>query len=452
MRTPISVSDSGLSVESPIAVANEITVGLGVRSRLAESRQRVLPALLSGKPAFSSTILVGRPNMPERVRFLERIERMFSSGRLSNHGPMNDEFESVVADIAGARYCIASCNATIALELAISALGMRGEVIVPSFTFVATVHALWRQGIRPVFCDIDPETHCLDVASVEAAITSETTGILGVHVWGNVSDTQALGELARRKGLKLLFDAAHAFGCSTVNRPVGTVGDAEVFSFHATKFVHSIEGGAVVTNDADLARRLRLMVNFGFSGEDTVSHLGTNGKMTEASAAMGLTSLESMSDFAEHNRRNFIVYSNGLASVPGVRLMSRPNDARHNFQYVVTEVDEAQAGLSRDEIVAALRMENVVARRYFYPGVHRMQPYAGLFPRAGRDLPVTISVAQRVMVLPSGTAVTEADVEVLTARIGSIVQHAPAVRAALKTCMDPRLPAFAEIEAANRDA
>ena len=230
--------------------------------------------------------------MPDRVRFLERIDRMLTSGRLSNHGPMNDEFESAVAKIAGARHCIASCNATIALELAISALGMKGEVIVPSFTFVATVHALWRQGIRPVFCDIDPETHCLDVASVEAAITSETTGILGVHLWGNVGDVEALEDLARRKGLKLLFDAAHAFGCGTTARPVGTNGDAEVFSFHATKFVHSIEGGAVVTNDADLARRLRLMVNFGFSGEDTVSHLGTNGKMTEASAAMGLTSLE----------------------------------------------------------------------------------------------------------------------------------------------------------------
>ena len=204
--------------------------------------------------------------------------------------------------------------------------------------------------------------------------------------------------------MKLLFDAAHAFGCGTANRPVGTAGDAAVFSFHATKFVHSIEGGAVVTNDADLAKRLRLMVNFGFSGEDTVSHLGTNGKMTEASAAMGLTSLESMSDFAEHNRRNYRTYATGLGSVPGIRLMSRPDDARHNFQYVVAEVDETQTGLNRDEVVAALRMENVVARRYFYPGVHRMQPYAGLFPRAGRDLPVTMSVAQRVMVLPTGMA------------------------------------------------
>jgi dTDP-4-amino-4,6-dideoxygalactose transaminase len=444
MVAPMSVLQSGFSIEDTA----EATRPVAVRSQRTAAPEPDLPALLSGKPAFEATVLVGRPNMPDRVRFLERIDRMLTSGRLSNHGPMNDEFESAVAASAGARHCIASCNATIALELAISALGMKGEVIVPSFTFVATVHALWRQGIRPVFCDIDPETHCLDVASVEAAITSETTGILGVHVWGNVCDTEALEELARRKGLKLLFDAAHAFGCGTDTRPVGTAGDAEVFSFHATKFVHSIEGGALVTNDADMARRLRLMVNFGFSGEDTVSHLGTNGKMTEASAAMGLTSLESMADFAEHNRRNFRTYANGLSRVPGVRLMSRPDNARHNFQYVVAEVDEAVTGLSRDEIVAALRLENVFARRYFYPGVHRMHPYDKMFPRAGRDLPVTIAVAKRVLVLPTGMATSEADVEILTSRIAAIVREAAAVRAALMTCTDPRMPPFMANKAA----
>ena len=186
--------------------------GLFQRANLTES---ALPAILSGKWAFDSTVLVGRPEHARPRALLERIDRMFTSGRLSNHGPMNDEFESAVAEIAGASHCIASCNATIALELAISALGMKGEVIVPSFTFVATVHALWRQGIRPVFCDIDPETHCLDVASVEAAITSETTGILGVHLWGNVGNTDALEDARPAQGLKLLFDAAHAFGCGT---------------------------------------------------------------------------------------------------------------------------------------------------------------------------------------------------------------------------------------------
>lgn len=431
-----------------VAAVSAIRSDAGSEKRLQkdQSKRYPLPALLSGEPAFAQMVHVGRPNIPDQARFLARIDRMLSSGRLTNHGPMNDEFEQSVAEIAGARFCVATCNATVALELAISALGMHGEVIVPSYTFVATVHALWRQGIRPVFCDIDEKTHCLDIASVEAAITSQTTGILGVHIWGNTCATRELEDLARRRGLKLLFDAAHAFGCDTPNGPVGTSGDAEVFSFHATKFVNSIEGGAVVTNDAELARRLRLMVNFGFSGEDTVSHLGTNGKMNEASAAMGLTSLECMPQFAEHNRRNYETYAKGLASIPGVRLMKRPDGLRHNYQYVVIEVDEKRIGLTRDEIVAALRLENVFARRYFYPGVHRMQPYAGLFPRAGLELPVTMAVAARVIVLPTGLAMAKTDVEAITARIRSIVRMAPLIRTALKTCVDPRLPSFIETQ------
>jgi dTDP-4-amino-4,6-dideoxygalactose transaminase len=174
-----------------------------------------------------------------------------------------------------------------------------------------------------------------------------------------------------------------------------------------------------------------------------VSHLGTNGKMNEASAAMGLTSLEFMPRFAEHNRGNHEAYEKGLAAIPGIRLTRRPGGPRHNYQYIVVEVDAEATGLTRDEIVAALRMENVFARRYFYPGVHRMHPYAGLFPRAGLELPVTCAVAARVFVLPTGVAMSRRNVESLAARIGSIVDAAPRVRAALRTCADPRIPIFA---------
>lgn len=399
-------------------------------------------ALLGAAPAFAETLHVGRPNMPDRARFLSRIDRMLDSGRLTNLGPMVLEFEERVARIAGTRHCIATCNATVGLELAISALGMTGDVIVPSYTFVATVHALWRQGLRPVFCDIDPRTHCLDPESVEAAITSRTTGILAVHMWGNTCATHALQDIAERHGLKLLFDAAHAFGCGTRQRAVGSYGDAEVFSFHATKCVHAFEGGAIVTDNGELAGRLRLMVNFGFAEEDTVEHLGTNGKMSEASAAMGLTSLEAMEAIVAHNQANHRAYASGLAAIPGIALMPRRSNQPHNFHYVVTEIDPAEAGLTRDELVAALRLENVVARRYFHPGCHRMQPYAGLFPQAGRTLPVTEEVARRVMVLPTGLQVSEADVARLTSRIAAITRQAPAVRVALAQCRDPRMPSF----------
>ncbi len=397
-------------------------------------------AILGGPPAFDDWLHVGRPNMPDRQVFMRRMDEVWDSGRLTNLGPMSCEFERRVAEISGRKHCIATCNATVGLELAIDALGMRGDVIVPSFTFIATVHALWRQGIRPVFCDIDPKTHCLDVNAVRGAITSRTTGILGVSLWGNTSAGQELFALARERGLKLLFDSAHAFACGDAGIPA--MNDAEVFSFHATKCIQAFEGGAIITDDDDLARRLRLMINFGFDGEDRVEHLGTNGKMSEPAAAMGLTSLEALDRIIGHNRWNFEAYIDGIEGIPGLSLMRYNTNQRHNFQYVVTELDEERAGLTRDELVAALRLENVMARRYFCPGAHRMRPYAQLFPQAGLSLPVTEAVSKRVMILPTGMSISTADVTRLTSRIASILARGPQVRAALKECRDDRLPEF----------
>lgn len=441
-----TTSEPGFDTDHPIVMngrGSDIPALPATPSKIAHVRTRPSgAAVLGARPAFEETLHVGRPNMPNREAFLRRIDQMLDSGRLTNFGPMALEFEERVAEIAGARRCIATCNATTGLELAISALGMKGDVIVPSFTFIATVHALWRQGVRPVFCDVNPVTHCLDLQCLEAAITSQTTGILGVHIWGNSCASPELRDFARRRKLKLLFDAAHAFGCEADQQPRAGFCDAEVFSFHATKCVHSFEGGAIVTDDDDLADRLRLMVNFGFAGEDAVEYLGTNGKMSEASAAMGLTSLESMDAFFTHNRRNYAAFAAGLAATPGVTLMPRSATRRHNYQYIVTEIDPERAGLTRDELVAALRLENVVARRYFHPGCHRMQPYAGLFPQAGRTLPVTEALVDKVMVLPTGLSVSQKDVDRLCSRIASIVRQAPAVRAALRQCRDPRLPPF----------
>ena len=399
-------------------------------------------AVLGAPPAFRETLHVGRPNVTNRAGFLARIVAMLDSGRLTNHGPLVTEFETRVAEIAKTRHCIAVSNGTTALELAIAALDMRGEVIVPSFTFVATVHALRRQGIRPVFCDVDPDTHCLDPNAVEAAITSETSGILAVSLWGNLGEWERLHEIARRRGLRLLYDAAHAFGCAPLGGATADWCDAEVYSFHATKCVQAIEGGAILTHDDALASKLRLMSNFGFDAEDTVEHLGTNGKMNEAEAAMGLTSLESMGVIFAHNRANTHDYTERLAKVNGLRLLQHGDNQCHNYQYVVVEVDADEAGLSRDDIVAALRLENVVARRYFHPGVHQAEPYRSEQPRAGADLPVTKSLTERVMVLPNGLSIGSREVHLLTERIRTIVAHAPAVRDALSRCRDERLGVF----------
>lgn len=380
-------------------------------------------AVLGGRPRFAEPLHVGRPNLPRTEALFERLRGMLDRRWLTNAGPLVREFEERVAERLGVAHCVATGNGTLALELAIRALGLHGEVVVPSFTFVATAHALQWLGIRPVFADVDPATHTLDPASVARLIGERTSAIIGVHTWGRPCAVEALEELARRHGLTVMYDAAHAFGCSLGKRSIGQFGAAEVLSFHATKVLNTFEGGAVVTNDAELAARLRLMKNFGFTGYDRVEHLGINGKMSEASAAMGLASLDELDDFIAANRRNFELYRQRLEGVPGLRLLVRPDDGRHNFHYVVAELDEAECGLSRDRAVAVLHAENILARKYFAPGVHRMVPYRELSPDAHLELPATERLAQRILVLPNGTALAPAQAEAVAELLGLILRR-----------------------------
>ncbi len=369
-------------------------------------------------------IHVGRPNIGDVEALVSRVRAVCERRWLSNDGQLVQEFEHRVAQIAGVKHCVAMCNATVALEIAIRAVELSGEVIVPSYTFVATAHALQWQEVRPVFCDIDPVTHNLDPAKVEQLITPLTTGIIGVHIWGRACDTSALADIAQRRGLKLMFDASHAFGCTHLGRPIGSFGIAEVFSFHATKFINCAEGGAVVTNDDDLAAKMRLMRNFGFSGYDRVIYVGTNGKMNELSAAMGLTSLDSLDHFVDVNRRNYETYKLSLVGIPGIRLLDHPDGEHSNFQYVVLDVDETICGLTRDQIVQVLHLNNILARRYFFPGVHQMEPYRTFHPNANLILPVTEQVVKRVVVLPTGTAVNADDIlEIANILLSAISDH-----------------------------
>ena len=344
-------------------------------------------SVLGGTPRFTKYLHVGRPNIGSHERFLERVRKILEARWLSNNGPFVQEFELRMADFIGIKHCIAMCNGTMALEIAIRALNLRGEVIIPSFTFIATAHSLQWQEITPVFADIDPRTHTLDPIRVEEMITPKTTGIIGVHLWGRPCDTERLEALATRRNLRLLFDASHAFGVSYRGRMIGQFGDCEVFSFHATKFINTFEGGAVVTNNDDLALKIRLMKDFGFAGDDKVIYIGTNGKMSEVSAAMGLTNLESLDHFVTINRRNHDFYKQGLAGVQALAYFHLERLEQCNFQYVVIEVNEAEAGLSRDELLKVLQAERVLARRYFWPGCHRMEPYRSHFPHAALLLP-----------------------------------------------------------------
>jgi dTDP-4-amino-4,6-dideoxygalactose transaminase len=389
-------------------------------------------AVFTCRPAFEEPLHVGRPNQGNRGRLLERIEGILDRDWFTNNGPLVQEFEQRVAGMTGVKHCIAMCNGTVALEIAIRALGLTGEIIVPAYTFIATAHAVQWQEITPVFCDIDPRTHTLDPARVEGMITPRTSGIIGVHLWGQPCDVPALEDIARRRNLQLLFDAAHAFGCSFRGRMIGNFGRAEVLSFHATKFVNAGEGGAVVTNEDDLAQKIRLMRNFGFSGYDRVIHIGTNGKMSEFAAAVGLTSLESMEEFVALNRRNHQEYCAQLADIPGLSILRYDPHEQCNYQYVVVEVDRSQ--LSRDDLVAVLTAENVLARRYFYPGCHRMEPYRSYYPHAHLVLPVSEAIAQRVFLLPTGTSV---DAEIIH-RIGQILRVAIAAAPEIRSALEKR--------------
>jgi dTDP-4-amino-4,6-dideoxygalactose transaminase len=367
-------------------------------------------AFFGGKPAFKDALHVGRPNIGHRQKFEKRISDILDRKWLTNNGKYVQEFERQIEQLVGVKHCIAICNATVALEIAIRALGMKGEVILPSFTFIATPHALQWQEITPVFCDIDPQTHNLDPQQVERMITPRTTGIIGVHVWGRACDTDALSEIAHRRNLRLLFDAAHAFACTHKGQMIGGFGDAEVFSFHGTKFFNTLEGGAVVTNDDNLAHKIRLMKNFGFTNYDQTDYVGINGKMNEVSAAMGLTNLESLDEFIVVNQRNYQFYQSHLAGLEGVSLIDFDKGQKYNYQYVVLEIDPQKTGLTRDELVLILHAENVLARRYFFPGCHQMEPYRSYFPHSGLLLPQTERLTQRVLCLPTGTAVGEMEI------------------------------------------
>ena len=381
-------------------------------------------AILGNPPAFSDKLYVGRPNIPDRDKLFERINVMLDSRWLSNQGPFEQAFERRCAEILGVKHAIAMTNATLGLEIVAHALGLTGEVIVPAYTFVATAHALRWIGLTPVLCDADPVTHNIDPNKVEALITPRTSAICGTHLWGTPCDVEALVAIARKHNLRLFYDAAHAFGCSMRHVPIGGFGDAEVFSFHATKFINSFEGGIVTTNDDVLAERIGNMRRFGFHGiPDSVKYLGTNAKMPEISAVMGITSLESMPDIVAVNRRNYAQYEAALGELDGVRFYRHNASEQHNFQYVVIEVDEAITGISRDAVVQILHAENVVARRYFAPGLHHMEPYASDPRYANLDLPVTERLCDQVILLPNGTAVNEAEIAETCSLITLVVAH-----------------------------
>lgn len=367
-----------------------------------------------------SVLHVGRPNIGDRARLFERIEGALDRNWLSNDGPLVQEFEQRVREIAGTRHAVATCNATNGLQIAMRACGLRpgDEVIVPTFTWIATAHALEWIGLVPVFCDVLPESGSADPEHVAELITPRTRAILPVHVFGYPAEVDELTAVAEDHGLPIVFDAAHAFGCTYGGTPIGGFGDAEVFSFHATKYINSFEGGALVTDDDDVAEQARLMRTMGLGPAREVEGPGTVARMSEISAAMGLTSLESMDEIVAANHANHRAYVEELEDVPGVRVRGARPGERANLQYLVVEI-EPRDGIGRDEVHAELLAHGIRSRPYFAPCCHQQEPYRSAPARhAPSPLPRSEALSSRVLALPTGTSVGSDEV----ARVSAVIR------------------------------
>ncbi|MGD9612210.1 MAG: DegT/DnrJ/EryC1/StrS family aminotransferase [Kiritimatiellia bacterium] len=387
-------------------------------------------ACLGGQPLFAEKLYVGRPNLCARAKLHAALDQIFDNRWLTNDGPFLRRFEETLQAFLGVRHVVAVCNATIGLQMVYRALGRarpaRRKALMPAFTFIATAHAWEWEGGAPVFCDVDPERHLLAPDDAEAKLDDEAALIVGVHTWGQPCQIDQLEALAKARQIPLVFDSAHAFSNFHGSRRIGGFGAAEVFSFHATKFFNTFEGGAITTNDDALAAELRHMRNFGFAGYDQVARLGTNGKMQEISAAMGLCLLDELDGLLETNRRNYRAYRAAFAGVSGISLLELEKPETLNCQYVVGTLAPELPAFARDLLVDVLWAENVLARKYFHPGCHRAAPYAARAPVP--VLPVTDDLCRRVVVFPTGTAVAPDQIRQIADTVRFVLEHADDVQ------------------------
>ena len=383
-------------------------------------------AVFGGPKIFPEILPVGQMNVPSWQRFQERTQGIFDRRYYTNHGVLAQELEEKLADLFQVRNAVTMTNATIGLSLAAVALGLKGKVIVPSFTFAASAQALSWAGLTPVFCDINPRTHTVDAAAIAPLFEKhDISGVLGVHLWGNACAVHEVESIALRHGAKVFYDAAHAVGCTHGGKPIGNFGSCEVFSFHATKVLNATEGGCVTTNDDGLAEILRNLRSSYGRHKDVPIPINANGRFSEFQAAFCLLSLEDFAGNCAANHRKLEAYREGLAGLPGLRLIPPTPGEKHNYQYVVFELSKEDFGLSRDELVRILDAENIKARRYFVPGLHKSFPYC---TRPQPTLPNTEALCEKVFQLPSGAATSLAAIEKVCELIRFIHKNSSDIR------------------------
>ena len=356
-------------------------------------------------------ITVTSPLLPNLEEYNELLKDIWDRKWITNNGEYHKRLEAALCEYLKVPYISLFTNGTLPLITALQALDIKGEVLTTPFSFVATTHSIWWNGLKPVFVDIDPSNCGMDPEKIEAAITPQTTAIMPVHCYGKPCDTKAIQEIADRHGLKVIYDAAHAFGVEVGGRSILCDGDISTLSFHATKVYNTIEGGAMVMHDAETKKKIDYLKNFGFANETTVVAPGINSKMDEMRAAYGLLNLKQVDAAIEARHQVAIRYREALRDVPGIRFFEDMPGVRHNYSYFPIFVNEEEYGMSRDALYDLLKSHNIYGRRYFYPLISMFETYRGLPSARPDNLPVATRVANEVICLPMHHTLSSNDVE-----------------------------------------
>ena len=349
---------------------------------------------------MTKPIYVTQPAMPPLEEFILYLQKIWESKIITNNGPFHQQFEKELADYLGVKYLSVFSNGTLALITALQALKITGEVITTPFSFVATTHSLWWNNIKPVFVDIDPEHFNLDPEKIEAAITPQTTALMPVHVYGNPCKVDAIQRIADTYGLKVIYDAAHAFGVKINDNSVLNYGDLSVMSFHATKVFNTIEGGAIICHNEKMKKRIDFLKNFGFADEVTVVAPGINAKMNEVQAAYGLLQLKHIDSCIAKRKLIADTYRQQLINIPGLRFHADMEGVHHSYSYFPVFIDGEQYGSTRDQVYENLKIHNIYGRRYFYPLISNFPTYRGLHSAKPENLPTATKIAEQVICLP----------------------------------------------------
>lgn len=356
-------------------------------------------------------ITVTSPLLPDLNEFTQYLQKIWDSKRITNNGSYHQQLEKALAEYLKVPYVSLFTNGTLPLLTALQALRITGEVITTPYSFVATTHALWWNGIKPVFVDIDPDTGNMDPEKIEAAITPKTTAILPVHVYGKPCDVEAIQAIADKYGLRVIYDAAHAFGVEVDGKSILNAGDMSTLSFHATKVFNTIEGGAMIMHDAKTKQRIDYLKNFGFASETEVVGPGINSKMDEVRSAYGLLNLKQVDRSIEARREVAIHYREALKDVKGIGYWNDMPGVRHNYSYFPIFVNAEEYGMTRDELYFKMKDQDVLGRRYFYPLISEFSTYRGLDSAKPENLPNAHKLAASVICLPIHHALKEEEIK-----------------------------------------